>query len=564
MIETIYHSKIPIVHLFHCEELYKLIKKTWDEDELLILCPPHVKNTAFIQNLKIPKNIVLGVFTSGTLTGKPRLILYSKKNIASSLNNIKNLFDFSRITQIFCYPQPTHTFGLTLGYIFSILYSIPLIFHEGPYTKKSHEQWLEHINAGTLTLGTPTHFIDLMNWISENNKTVKTSYSAIIGGAPVSIKLWKQIQTLLKVEQPSIGYGATEASPGIMHLPPGVIPTCDSSIGYLLPGINLSQLSEQGFAFSGENVCEYIADENGLTPQTEILIKDRIQLTHKEGQYQFNGRADLVINRGGIKLSPELIENYLLNELHLKCICVGYYSERLSEDIGILIHSPEEILTNNSNPDLSNQIKNQILEILKNKFYLNLNEDDLFMCEIPINSNGKWDRNESLKTVIRLKKINIPINISYLTSFLPHRSSAIWIHRIVDFGFRYGHAEVDLDLNSNLFTGSLLRETACIELVAQTYGYSVAAFNIFSNTKDTSAEKTLIAEVRNSSFNFDTNNQTIIKSCLELSVPLTITATCTHDFGPIKVISGEVFVIEPNKTEKIVLATVNLKAFVSS
>ena len=259
----------------HSQELFEILKSSWQLNDFVLLVPLQIKDFSFLQILQaIGKEInyvgqwpeelkasaesilsieqsvrtqddavlaqaVVGVFTSGTTSGRPRLVFYSKENILSSLRSIRELFAVDRIKNIFVYPQPTHCFGLILGYFQSIIYNHKLNFSEGVYSKKAHVEWLEKVDQNTLTLGAPVHFSDLIKFCQECLERIKPSYSAIVGGAPVTQSLWLQMQNELKIEKPSIGYGGTEASPGLTHLPPGVVPQTDGDIGYRLTGVTL-------------------------------------------------------------------------------------------------------------------------------------------------------------------------------------------------------------------------------------------------------------------------------------------------------------------------------------
>src|SRR5690349_14057145 len=109
-----------MVHLwrgYHSPKLIELLQVAWQNEDLVILLPPSINSFSFLQ-LFDPKQISfhgdwpekpnlaadsielnpadatvlmkarLGVFTSGTTTGNPRLIFYSKENIMSSLESI--------------------------------------------------------------------------------------------------------------------------------------------------------------------------------------------------------------------------------------------------------------------------------------------------------------------------------------------------------------------------------------------------------------------------------------------------------------------------------------------
>src|SRR5687768_14209246 len=105
---------------FHSKFLLEAVARAWKTGETLIVRPPHIKSfevPEVVKKWKPSEQPILGVFTSGTVNGTPKLVFYSKTNIESSLTSIRSLFDVKRIEKIFCYPQPTHTFGLILGYV---------------------------------------------------------------------------------------------------------------------------------------------------------------------------------------------------------------------------------------------------------------------------------------------------------------------------------------------------------------------------------------------------------------------------------------------------------------
>lgn len=574
MLEASSGSQIQVEQGFHGRELYEKLEACWRTKQLLIICPPQMKDFSFLKKLsflKIPDDAQLGVFTSGTLSGKPRLVFYTQENILSSLRAIRSLYDLNKIDQIFCYPQPTHTFGLTLGYIHSIAFNVPLIFHEGPYQSAFHEKWLSTLTSGTLTLGAPVHFVDLMHWLHQNQKTPISSYSAIVGGAPVSQKLWRRLQSELNIQQPSVGYGATEAAPGLCHLPPGVEPIQDGDIGWPLSEVQIFDVHSEGFQFTGPNLCRALLEENNLQQPQQMQIRDHLILDEQTQRYIFNGRSDLLINRGGLKYSPEVIESVIFSELGWRAVCMALYDERLGEDLGLIVEPysihptarPETIF---ENLDL---YLNQLLSLLKERFALKINFDQVVFAPIPLNENMKLDRLEAVRILLQQKKLKPPFAVKYLQNYLPHRSSAVWVDRLLDFGYRFGVAEVDLDASRSFFSEKGLRETACIEFVAQTYGFATAAFEIFSNNSSEQsnpikkAQKTLIAEVRNVHFHINAKTQQFLSN----SKKLKIHTKCTHDFGLIKLIQGEVYGEIPAETssfesQPVCLAEVSLKAVV--
>lgn len=493
-----------------------------------------------------PEDKTLGLFTSGTASGVPRLVLFSQENLLISLESIRKLYQTTRIEQIFCYPQPTHVFGFVLGYLQSFLYKIPLITLQAHYSREAHKLWHQTVNKNTLTLGTPAHFSDLLTWLHSEKLQAPTSYSCIAGGAPVSLKLWKRLQNELNIEAPSIGYGATEASLGISHLPPGAEPQEDSVIGTIFPHVTIHQMDQQGFVFSGPNLAEAIWNGVEFTYPKQFLLNDILvekndkTQTSKQNYFIFEGRSDLLINRGGLKVSPESVETILEAELGLNSIVIGYPNERLGNDICILFEK-------NSKENIPSLIQQLVAE----RFGFRINHQLLIELEeghLPKSNNGKKDRTKALKVAIRrTHPFNTTIPIELLKSFMPHRQSAIWIDRVVEYRPHFGRAEIVINKNASYLP---LTSAEAIEWVAQTYGYSRVVNEIFELQKLSPTQKTLIAEIKS----FENLSPQAWKE-IQPGDLIEAVALCTHDFDPLFVVEGEVF---KNKSP---IAKLNLKLY---
>lgn len=501
-----------------------------------------------------PEGKVIGLFTSGTVSGTPRLVLFSKKNLLISLESIRKLFETSRIKKIFCYPQPTHVFGLVLGYLQSYLYNTPLYFlQKSPYSREAHKLWHQIADKDTLTLGTPAHFNDLITWLQSENLSPNLTYSCIAGGAPVSQRLWKRLKSELNIEAPSIGYGATEASLGISHLPPGEEPLEDNVIGSIFSHVSIHQMNQQGLIFSGPNLADAIW--NGIEfifPKqlqlNDIIIEksfneDKLIKNSPAQYFVFAGRSDLLINRGGLKISPESLENILESELGINSIVIGYPNERLGHEIGIIYESKTQLSSSKSLSIIQDLISTHFGFKLNSQTIIELSEGQL-----PKSLNGKKDRSQALKMAIRnFHPFQKPISIELIKSFMPHRQGAIWIDRIVEYRPHFGRSEVDIKKNARYFP---LTGAEAIEWVAQTYGYSRVVNEIYGLQKLNPAQKTLIAELKS----FENLNPLAWESIIPSEV-IEVVAICTHDFDPLFVIEGEIF------AKKTLIAKVELKVY---
>ncbi|MBA2405292.1 MAG: hypothetical protein H0V66_11020, partial [Bdellovibrionales bacterium] len=230
--------KIIIWSGHHSREINQLITETYSSSDcLLILCPPRIKNLEAWLPL-LPSGTVefrgdfegqrsfthtsttiyselpsFGLFSTGTVDNS-KLILYSKKNLETSIAGIFSFFTDLKITSIFSYPQPYHIFGLALGYLTAFINKWELTYPEGTYSRDAHREWMQastENGESLLTLGTPTHFMDAMSFCSDNNLSPAKSLTAIVGGAKVEKKLWYNLQSELRIAKPSVGYGCSEA-----------------------------------------------------------------------------------------------------------------------------------------------------------------------------------------------------------------------------------------------------------------------------------------------------------------------------------------------------------------
>ncbi|MGE4133651.1 MAG: AMP-binding protein [Bdellovibrionales bacterium] len=377
--------KFEIIKDFHRPNMSEQIASAWDEERLLVICPPQLKDHSFektfSQNINWPAKPVLGVFTSGTLSARPRLALYSRENILSALQAIYALYDRSRIDTVYCYPQPFHTFGLTLGYVASHLFGWRLIAPIGKYSRQAHHRRLEIESEKVLTLGTPTHFYDLIRFCQEERVRPRPTYSAIIGGASVSPRLWLEVQRELSIESPSVGYGCTEASPGIAHLAPGIVPTQEGEIGRPLASLS-SQVTSSGVRISGPSLCLALVEGGKVEFPKRLTIRDQVHIDHR-GSWYFLGRLDLTLNRGGVKYSLESIERDLTDVLRSTIVATALRDDRLGEELGLVVLE-----------DSRNQVSPEtVRRVLIDRWGFRIPPEHVRLVrDLPLNECGKLDR----------------------------------------------------------------------------------------------------------------------------------------------------------------------------
>lgn len=400
-------AKIIIWRGHHGKEIFDLIQVSFTApDTLLILCPPRMEDLDFYfpnlpsgrvefrgelegrvgfennSEIQYPEAPHFGLFSSGTTDAKPKLILYTKRNLESACDGIFSFFKDLSITAVYSYPQPYHIFGLSLGYIATLKNNWELIFAEGNYSRAHHEKWIESTllrGRTLLTLGTPTHFLDALNFVRKNEIRMSSSLTSIVGGAKVDVLLWNKMQNELKITNPSIGYGCSEASPGVTHLPPGLRPLEDGDLGFILPQGKLNETAE-GLEYAGSNVCLAIIQNGTIDfPNGKYLLSDTLILD-PSGHYFFKKRSDLLINRGGEKFSLEEIEAAIGRAFQVSSVAFAIPDERLGEELGVLIEGTI------NNAEVIHKFLNEV-------YRRNFKKDYFKMVEvIPVNVNAKYDR----------------------------------------------------------------------------------------------------------------------------------------------------------------------------
>jgi predicted hotdog family 3-hydroxylacyl-ACP dehydratase len=486
------------IHLWrggHSGELLTILTQAIERRELLVVCPPLLKDFSFLSAL--PRGEVvwhglggppedlpesgslsrwsesfqtgqpqLGVFTSGTASAKPRLILYTRENIEASVGSVWQLFDTSRIDTIFCYPQPFHTFGLTLGYYLAAARGVKLVTPTDRYSRAAHAVRSAVESEKVLTLGTPLHFSDLISYLKDQGQTLHPSYTAIVGGAPVSRQLWLALRSDLQIEAPSIGYGASEASPGLTHLPPGFEPATDGEIGMPLAGVDIKLSEGSGLTFRGPNSCLATFDGAELDFSNERFLADDIEVI-EGGRWRFRGRFDLVINRGGQKIALDMVEQRLKAEVGLDLVASQLEDQRLGQDMGVLV------LFEKDHSEFV-AVRNRILNFLSTEFGLSISPSHIVAAPtIPVSANLKYDRRQ-ISDWIKIRRefplrLDMPIRAEDLDSLAPHRGEMVWIDEVLEVTPKGGRARVALKAERLFMSDGKLRSSSLIEFVAQTF-----------------------------------------------------------------------------------------------
>ncbi|TGK14359.1 AMP-binding protein [Leptospira stimsonii] len=294
----------------------------------------------------ISDNVRLFLKSSGT-SGAQKWVGLSDSTIFHNLRTHNVAFPKEGSTVGSVLPW-THSFGLILDFFPSLLRSSTVI----KYASSSFdlEDCFEFLNSFPIRhlSGVPSFFSRILN-LPGGCEFLESLESGIVGGAPISSLLAKHLRnTKLRV-----GYGQTEAGPGITLGEPG-----DFDFGYLGKpvGCEVKIDSESGsLLFRGKNASSLEIDSSGCVnyffPEE---WRDTRDIVRKESdRYYFIGRStDHFKLQNGKFLYPFPIESSITELLDLPWAFVFQ-----SQDLNTIC-----ILPDDSSPERKDKIRSELRE----------------------------------------------------------------------------------------------------------------------------------------------------------------------------------------------------------
>lgn len=153
-----------------------------------------------------------------------------------------------------------------------------------------------------------------------------------------------------KPKQAFLTYGMTES---LSH-----IALCDLSV----PGERQFKLINSKFSISqDEKNCLVI--QSPYKHEKTIKTRDLVELTGQDS-FKFIGRIDHVVNSGGIKIHPEIVENELKEIIDEPYFIGSLPDEKLGEKLVLVVE------TSNSIYYQSYSFKEKMKDVLKNKYHI--------------------------------------------------------------------------------------------------------------------------------------------------------------------------------------------------
>ncbi|EGV45009.1 O-succinylbenzoic acid--CoA ligase [Bizionia argentinensis JUB59] len=146
----------------------------------------------------------------------------------------------------------------------------------------------------------------------------------IVGGAPVSSDLKKTIQNITPTVFES--YGMTETVSHIALKQLNNFPEASANNFFVvLPGVLISQDERGCLVIDAKNIAE------------EIITTNDVVKIHGDSTFEWLGRTDFVINSGGVKIHPEMVENALATNIDSRFFIASLPDNELGERVILII-----------------------------------------------------------------------------------------------------------------------------------------------------------------------------------------------------------------------------------
>jgi O-succinylbenzoic acid--CoA ligase len=179
--------------------------------------------------------------------------------------------------------------------------------------------------------------LQIQKILDENPEKLKRIKTIIVGGSPISNELIEKLKTNdITVYQT---FGMTET---VSHIALRKIGKNSEQYYTTLNGISVSESNSQ-LAISYPEMFNQ-----------ELVTNDIVQIISSD-KFEWLGRADFIINSGGIKMNPELLENKLSLLYSFPFFLTGLPDEILGSKLALVIEKQDELFVS----------KNELLNFLE-------------------------------------------------------------------------------------------------------------------------------------------------------------------------------------------------------
>lgn len=285
------------------------------------------------------------IHTSGS-TGKPKEIILTRNQIKASISQTQKAFNLLAGDTAFCCLNIEYIAGMLMLFrAFEIGMDVLIIEPSAtPFETLGNQQYLLQSSKGNNFFA----FVPLQieNILEKNPEALLTAKAIIVGGASINEATFEKIQQITKPIYATYGMTETVTHIAIKRLN-GVEKTDYFEV---LEGIEIK---------TDERNCLQIKSQT--TNNEWITTNDIVELID-DSKFSLVGRADNIINSGGVKIQLENVEKEIetalkSNAIHTRFFCYGIADEKLGQKLILVFEAENEVKVKND----------EILEILKQK-----------------------------------------------------------------------------------------------------------------------------------------------------------------------------------------------------
>jgi fatty-acyl-CoA synthase len=299
-----------------------------------------------------PEDVVNIQYTSGT-TGRPKGVLLTHRNLLNDGNLIGKRLKAVQDDRI-CAPVPLyHCFGCVIGVMVCMTSGATLVMPAPQFDALATLQAV-HEERCTAIYGVPTMFIAEFEHPRFHEFDTTSIRKGVMSGAPCPIELMKRVVNEMHCRELTICYGQTESSPVItMSATDDSLETRVTTIGRPLGNTEVKivdpltgvtvpvgfqgELCTRGFLVMKGYDGDPEATAKVVDPEGWLHTGD-LAMMREDGYFRITGRAKDMISRGGEKVYPREVEEFLhthpkIADVHV----VGIPDARLGEIVAAWI-----------------------------------------------------------------------------------------------------------------------------------------------------------------------------------------------------------------------------------
>jgi fatty-acyl-CoA synthase len=287
-------------------------------------------------------------YTSGT-TGFPKGAMLTHHNI---LNNGHWIGERMRLTERdrLCIPVPFyHCFGMVLGNLACVTHGATMVL-PAPHFSPIHTLQAVAQERCTALHGVPTMFIAELDHPQFKEFDLSSLRTGIMAGAPCPVEVMKRVLSEMHCHEITIACGMTETSPVCNMtevndplerrvatvgkvMPHQEQKIVDAQTGRILPRGEHGELCYRGYHvmrgyYNDPAATGAMIDASGWLHSGDVAVMDG------DGYVQITGRLKDMICRGGEKIFPREVEEFLFThpkiaEAYVVGVPDGYYGEQV-------------------------------------------------------------------------------------------------------------------------------------------------------------------------------------------------------------------------------------------